>query len=37
MTEAELSALSVRFMEAVRDRELAWLDEHLGDEFHGQR
>ena len=29
----DLHALSVRFMEAVRDRELDWLDEHLGEEF----
>lgn len=28
-----LEALSVRFMEAVRDRELDWLEEHLGAEF----
>lgn len=28
-----LEALSVRFMEAVRDRELAWLDQHLAEEF----
>ena len=31
--EGELEALSVRFMEAVRDRELEWLEEHLGEEF----
>lgn len=30
---ADLEALSVRFMEAVRDRELEWLEEHLGAEF----
>ena len=30
---ADLEALSVRFMEAVRDRELEWLDAHLGEEF----
>jgi uncharacterized protein DUF4440 len=30
---ADLAALSVRFMEAVRDRELNWLEEHLGPEF----
>ena len=29
----DLAALSVRFMEAVRDRQLDWLDTHLGDEF----
>ena len=29
----DLAALSVRFMEAVRDRELAWLDVHLEEEF----
>jgi hypothetical protein len=29
----DLAALSIRFMEAVRDRELAWLEEHLADEF----
>lgn len=28
-----LEALSARFMEAVRDRELAWLEDHLGEEF----
>jgi hypothetical protein len=28
-----LESLTVRFMEAVRDRELAWLEAHLGDEF----
>jgi hypothetical protein len=30
---ADLEALSVRFMEAVRDRELEWLEEYLGAEF----
>jgi ketosteroid isomerase-like protein len=30
---ADLEALSVRFMEAVRDRELEWLEEHLGAAF----
>jgi ketosteroid isomerase-like protein len=30
---ADLSLLSRRFMEAVRDRELDWLEEHLGAEF----
>jgi hypothetical protein len=30
---ADLRALSVRFMEAVRNRELEWLDEHLAPEF----
>jgi ketosteroid isomerase-like protein len=30
---ADLKALSIRFMEAVRDRDLDWLDEHLGNEF----
>jgi hypothetical protein len=29
----ELEALSTRFMEAVRDRELDWLEAHLGREF----
>jgi hypothetical protein len=29
----DLAALSMRFMEAVRDRELGWLEEHLGAEF----
>lgn len=29
----DLAALSIRFMEAVRDRELTWLDEHLAGEF----
>jgi hypothetical protein len=29
----DLAALSVRFMEAVRDRELPFLEFHLGDEF----
>jgi Domain of unknown function (DUF4440) len=29
----DLEALSVRFMAAVRDRELDWLDRHLGSEF----
>lgn len=33
MTGDDLAPLSVRFMEAVRDRELDWLDAHLGDEF----
>jgi hypothetical protein len=30
---ADLAGLSTRFLEAVRDRELEWLDEHLGEEF----
>jgi hypothetical protein len=30
---ADLAALSERFMEAVRDRDLGWLDEHLAAEF----
>ncbi len=30
---ADLEALSQRFMEAVRDREIAWLEAHLGREF----
>ena len=30
---ADLAALSVRFMEAVRDRELEWLEEHVAPEF----
>jgi limonene-1,2-epoxide hydrolase len=30
---AELAELSVRFMEAVRDRDLEWLEEHLGAKF----
>jgi hypothetical protein len=30
---ADLASLSSRFMEAVRDRELTWLDEHLAQEF----
>lgn len=29
----DLTALSVRFMEAVRDRELPFLEYHLGEEF----
>jgi hypothetical protein len=29
----DLEALTVRFMEAVRDRDLEWLDAHLGAEF----
>ena len=29
----DLAALSVRFMEAVRDREVPFLEYHLGDEF----
>ena len=29
----DLAALSVRFMEAVRDRELPFLEYHLGEEF----
>jgi len=29
----ELEALSIRFLEAVRDRDLAWLEEHLAPEF----
>jgi Domain of unknown function (DUF4440) len=29
----DLETLSVRFMEAVRKRELAWLDEHVAEEF----
>ena len=29
----DLAALSIRFMEAVRDRELPFLEYHLGDEF----
>jgi Domain of unknown function (DUF4440) len=29
----DLAGLSTRFMEAVRDRELEWLEEHLGEEF----
>lgn len=33
MTGPELSALTLRFMEAVRDRELDWLEAHLGEEF----
>jgi hypothetical protein len=33
LSSADLAALSVRFMEAVRDRELEWLEEHLGPEF----
>ncbi len=28
-----LAELTVRFMEAVRDRDLDWLDAHLGAEF----
>ena len=32
MTE-DLAALSARFMEAVRDRELPFLEYHLGEEF----
>lgn len=28
-----LEVLTVRFMEAVRDRELAWLEAHVGAEF----
>lgn len=31
--ESDAAALSVRFMEAVRDRELDWLERHLGSEF----
>ena len=31
--ESDVAALSVRFMEAVRDRELDWLERHLGSEF----
>lgn len=30
---SDLALLSVRFMEAVRDRDVEWLDEHLGPEF----
>jgi Domain of unknown function (DUF4440) len=33
LSSVDLAALSVRFMEAVRDRELEWLEEHLGPEF----
>ena len=29
----DLAGLSVRFMEAVRDRELPYLEHHLGEEF----
>lgn len=29
----DLAALSTRFLEAVRDRDLDWLDAHLGAEF----
>jgi hypothetical protein len=31
--KVDLEELSARFMEAVRDRELEWLDAHLGEEF----
>ncbi len=30
---SDLALLSVRLMEAVRDRDVEWLDEHLGPEF----
>ena len=30
---SDLAPLSSRFMEAVRDRELAWLDQHLAQGF----
>jgi hypothetical protein len=29
----DLEELSVRFMEAVRDRKVQWLEQHLGEEF----
>ncbi len=29
----DLERLTIRFMEAVRDRELDWLEAHLGEEF----
>ena len=31
--ESDVAALSVRFMEAVRDRDLDWLERHLASEF----
>jgi ketosteroid isomerase-like protein len=33
LSSVDLAALSVRFMEAVRDRDVEWLEEHLGPDF----
>jgi hypothetical protein len=33
LSSVDFAALSTRFMEAVRDRDLAWLEEHLGPDF----
>jgi hypothetical protein len=33
LSSVDFAALSARFMEAVRDRDLAWLEQHLAMEF----